>query len=264
MKRTLLSIPALVAGFGLMAQFGTAPDFTVTDINSATHNLYTWLNAGKVVIVDCSATWCGPCWNLHQSGSLEALENNYGPNGTDQIRVLFYEADASTTMADLNGTTGSTQGDWITGSPYPIVNESPLTLNGSIWWPQGFPTVSLIRPSDKEITADIYNYNYNQMVNAINQIITLNPVGVNEQTGDLDGVSIYPIPVVDALTIDLAGSDLRVDNLLITDATGRVLGNVTAGGDTQVKLDVSTYQAGVYLVDLRANGVSIGTKRFVK
>ncbi|MBK9288092.1 MAG: hypothetical protein IPN38_10495 [Flavobacteriales bacterium] len=54
--------------------------------------------------MDCSATWCGPCWNLHQSGSLEQLHANYGPDGTDQIRALPYEADASTTLADLQGT----------------------------------------------------------------------------------------------------------------------------------------------------------------
>jgi hypothetical protein len=122
----------------------------------------------------------------------------------------------------------------------------------------------LIRPADKEITADMWNYNYNQMITAINQLITLNPVGVAENASQLDRVSVFPVPATDELTIDLSGSELGIDNLVITDATGRVVGHVTVGGDTQVKVDVAAYQAGVYLVDLRAKGVSLGTERFVK
>ncbi|MBK9288093.1 MAG: T9SS type A sorting domain-containing protein [Flavobacteriales bacterium] len=143
------------------------------------------------------------------------------------------------------------------------MNETTLVERQHLW-PLGFPTVSLIRPSDKEIVADIYDQNYNQMVAAINGIITLNAVGVAEETTELDRVTLYPMPAGDELNVDLSTSDLGIDNLIITDATGRVVNNVTVGSDTQVKLDVSAYQAGVYLINLRADGVSLGTKQFVK
>ena len=260
MRKGLLALTA-VAGLQASAQFGTAPDFTVTDLNSVQHNLYTWLNAGKVVIVDASATWCGPCWSLHQSHALRDLYNNYGPPGSDQLRVLFYEADASTTLADLQGNTGSTQGDWLTGTPYPVVNEAPLTLQGSVWWPQGFPTVSLIRPSDKEIVEDMWNFNYNQMVNAINQIITLNAVSVPE-TADADGVRLFPIPVADVLNVDLGS--VQADELVVLDATGRVATRHGVNGETLTQLDVQALEAGHYLVSIRQNGQEVGSRRFVK
>ena len=52
-----------------------APDWTLTDINGTTHNLYNYLDNGYTVFIDFSAVWCAPCWAYHNSGALEDLYN---------------------------------------------------------------------------------------------------------------------------------------------------------------------------------------------
>ncbi len=120
-----------------------APDFTATDLNGNSWHLYDLLDQGKTVFIDISATWCGPCWNYHIGGALENVYNSYGPQGTDEAMVFFVEGDAATTLADLQGTGGNTQGDWVTGTPYPIIDNATIASQYQIAY---FPTIYMITP----------------------------------------------------------------------------------------------------------------------
>ena len=155
MKKILFSLTVALGLFGSVnAQLpdGTfCPDFTGTDLNGNTHNLYSYLDAGYTVVIDVSATWCPPCWSFHQAGTLEDLWMNHGPAGgtgvsastTDDVIVLWIEGDASTTIDDLQGTTAGTQGDWITGTNFPIIDDASIAQTLGIAY---FPTLYTIYP----------------------------------------------------------------------------------------------------------------------
>jgi len=128
----LIALMTLFSTQSLFAQLpngSTAPDFELTDLNGTIHKLYEdYTDLGYTVFLDFSAVWCPPCWSYHTSGALEDLYINHGPAGlpnvsastTNDVMVFFIEGDGNT-VANLGGVGGGTQGDWITGTPYPII-----------------------------------------------------------------------------------------------------------------------------------------------
>ncbi len=157
MKKVLLSSMLALGALTATAQLpdgSVAPNFTGVDLNSTSHTLYDYLDQGYTVVLDVSATWCGPCWNYHNTHALRDLYVNHGPSGmpgvsattTNTIMVLFIEGDNTTNTQCLYGSTGcnsTTQGDWVTGTPYPIIDNSTIANTLGIGY---FPTVYTIYP----------------------------------------------------------------------------------------------------------------------
>lgn len=152
-------------------------DFTVTDQFGVTQNLYSYLDQGYTVYLDVSATWCGPCWNFHNTGALDNLYVNHGPAGapgvsattTDEVMVIWLDGDGATTAADMAGTGTNTQGNWL----------NP-TGTAPIQFPMANPATAVINPIDAN-----YSIGYFPTIYRIcpNRIVT--------EVGQLDGAGLY-------------------------------------------------------------------------
>jgi hypothetical protein len=175
MKKLILSAAILASAFGAKAQLADgsiAPDFTVTAYqpwlsaagmnNNGTFKLYDYLDAGYTVILDVSATWCGPCWNHHLTGALDDLYINHGPAGqpgvspttTNDVMVIWLDGDGQTadaTMLDGNGAIGN----WIEPNatlgqiPFPMANPISATATqiNNDYDIAYFPTIYKICPN---------------------------------------------------------------------------------------------------------------------
>lgn len=150
----------LPTAYAQLPRGANAYDFSVNDINGGSHSVYAKLAGGKSVILDFSATWCGPCWSLHQSGILESVHSGLSAFTS----VLFLESDYATNVDCLYGwntcSGGGTWGNWVAGSPYPICNLT--SSNGSsakgLYAINYFPTVYIISPDKRAWEIDDFSY----------------------------------------------------------------------------------------------------------
>lgn len=147
-RRYIFLLFLIILSSSLMAQLpdgSQAPDFTVTDINGQTHTLSNYLDEGKTVFLKFFATWCGFCWNHHQTNALNELYEQYGPPGTDEVMVILIEGDSRTNEGCItnSGCNANTYGDWTDGKTNPIADDAAVN---SLYRVGYFPTIYGICP----------------------------------------------------------------------------------------------------------------------
>jgi len=212
----------MLRGTRAASDWGTFTNFTATDMNGVSHNIQSYLNQGKYVVIDFFCAWCGPCWSYHQSHILENLHNTYGPAGTGEFVALMIECETTNTAAQITGTTtantyaGSSQGDFTDGgtNPVPIVDAtSNLAYKVSLY--EGYvPSVYLFCPSgyvyyinNFNSAAAIYNFATANCPNetSLPQVEIMAPDRVS--LGSATTISPYVVSVSDVVSYQWSFDD---------------------------------------------------------
>ncbi len=236
--KNILSILLVAISLSASAQLpngSIAPDFTLTDLNGNTHNLYTYLDQGKVVYLEFFACHCPSCWAFHNTNKMKDLYNTYGPDGTNQIMVLMLEHDEYNGDA-FHGLGGYTQGDWITGNPVPMID---------VEWPnrgvfddynlQWYPLIYKICP-DKTTELIYTSTSVAEMYQKADDCPGTLSIEENEQT-----YSAYIDPFSESLK--LQGFE-QIDDVRIVNSIGQSMKFELIAN----QIDVSKFASGIYFL----------------
>lgn len=253
MKKVLLLLTFFSLAFAnVRAQLpdgANAPDWTLQDLNGNTHHLQDYLDQGKTVFIDMFATWCGPCWNYHQTHALENLYQQYGPGGTDQVMVFGIESDLSTpTNCIYNISCPSSKGDWTLGVSYPIIDCT--STNGpnfpNLYALSYYPTIYGICPNGQ--IWEVGQRQLSGLVNFMNNCPQPPPLAVSYTTQDIS----CSLAAIGSINLVASGGKSPYTYSWSNGATTNNLNNIPAGTYSCTVTDNKGDQ--VYTGDIVVNG----------
>lgn len=232
-----------------------APNFTLTDYDGTTHNLYSYLNAGKTVFLEIFAAHCPVCWSYHQTNTMKNLYNNYGPNGTNELLVLALEHDQwNDSNAFIgNGPAWVTQGNWLDGTPFPIFDvEDPNRGVFNDYNVTFYPVVYKICPNkivERVMTSETFVQLYQkvqdcQTTMSITEIINKDQIYINQDSKMLN-----------------VGEYQQVKSIAIINLQGQVIKTISS--IKSAAISISDLSTGVYIFEMQAEDGLVYKKFYV-
>ncbi len=238
----------------LAAQAQTPPDFTATDTDGNTLNLYSTLASGKSIMLDFFFTTCPPC--IANVPNIEHIYQQFGAGSGDfdiwaindrntDAQLVAYNAQYGVTNPSVSGTEGG---------GLAVVNSYSGTYNFT-----GFPTYAVIC-SDQSVTWDIWPISTNapEIKAALENNCGLveSPAGIN----DVEKVAItavYPNPSVEYATVAYKLDDRSLITIEVFNILGDLIKTVSPGyinaGQKETLLNVRDLTPGNYFIKLSIN-----------
>ena len=233
MKKLLYTIAAICSLSTVQAQ--TAPDFTATDCSSASHSLYTELNAGKTVVI----TWVMPCGSCVNGG--KAAQNAVASfNTSNPGKVVYWMID------DLGDTPCPSLSSWAStnGITAPtLFGNAGNAADENDFGGTGMPHVVVIAPN-KTILFNKKNGAANDETGikaAISQSIALNVAEI-----DARELSIAPNPASNEVKVSYTKS---ISTIKVVTAMGQTVAEYNYASRTlNPSINISALPTGIYKV----------------
>ena len=254
MKKNLLILLLSFIAFNGFSQT-TATDFTQLDCNQVSHNLFTELNAGKVVVI----TWVMPCY-LCVDGANAGWQAAQTFATSNPGKVLYYLVD------DFGDNTCSDLSAWITannvagGSP-PVRFENvgkPINMND--YGSGGMPKVVVVGGPSHYV---YFNENFSLADNqpAIESAIAQGLVGgVPTSISSFQATTPYHLQMIEN---QLLVQSQVGDELQLVDISGRLIQKTRLNLQSQI-VDVEALPKGIFIATINHNGQQLFSNKMVK
>jgi hypothetical protein len=249
MKTFFAGLLILVSVTGLNAQT-TATNFTCNDCSGVMYDLFTELDAGKVVVID----WVMPCGScVGPSQTAYNMVNSYQTSHPG--KVLFFMADdyANSSCITINA--------WANQYGMPESAWSRRFVNNAIrmldYGSNGMPKIVVLGGASHTVFYNANNtVNATALQNAINAALTVS--SLEEGKGFIHSLTTFPNPATDKATLKFnleKSSEVLIE---LFNLNGQKIKDVFSGrmnsGEGITDIDTSKLSSGVYLVKVSASG----------
>ena len=223
----------------LAANAQTAPDFTITDIDGNSRNLYNTLDAGNVVVLKFFTNWCGICNN--SADDVLALYNSYQNNGDP---VVFWALDRDPNETNAHATTYRNNHNLT----FPVIGEASSVA--ALYGVQYQPEYKIICP-DRSYEEEVSHTQVDQHVqNCLSQI-----TGIED--APTDGKLKFEHRA-DGLSVVWNTKASETAKLTLIDMSGRIAEEHTLSGGEKVLFRKLT--PGIYISVFEHNGMLVKDK----
>lgn len=184
MKNIFLVILIFV-GFAGFSQ--TATNFTCNDCSGGSHDLFTELDAGKVIVL-CWVMPCSTC--IPNSKTTYNVVNSY--QTTFPNRVFFYLCD------DLANTACSSLNSWANTNTMPessfSLRFSDASINMTDYGSSGMPKIVVLGGPSHQVffNSTVNTFNASNLQTAIDSALAA--MGIENMSSDLFNISLFPVP----------------------------------------------------------------------
>lgn len=248
MKKQLL----FALSFALTALYSeaqtTATNFTANDCSGTSHDLFTELEEGKIIVI----AWVMPCGGcINPAKAAYNKVQTYATSNPGE--VFFYLAD------DYANTNCTSLTSWASGNSMPnAISFSDASIDMNDYGTPGMPKIVVLGGSDHHVFYNVNVFSDGPGVQAaIDEALALSTFGIKELATNNFQLNLSPNPS-NKKEISLAYSLIEMQDVLIeiTNPIGEKVETFQfkqqSEGSYQKQLDISKLSSGIYIVKLMA------------
>lgn len=255
MKKALLLLFTAFSSFAMNAQ--TATNFNCNDCSSVNHDLFTELDAGKVIIM-CWVMPCGSC--IAPSLNCATISQSYASSHPGRVKFYLVDDSGNTPCGTLNSW-ASTNGITYDAS------FSNNTIRMTDYGINGMPKIVVLGGTSHTVFFNQNNtFDYHDLQIAVDNALLA--TSITENTPAFSAVNLFPNPAKSSSTVLsyslTKNADVTID---VYNTVGAKVKSIAVGneltGKHEITLDLSSFSNGVYFISLAAGESSHAIKFIV-